>query len=203
MSEFEPTDAYLTLGDVGESELVVERSRFLGQALPVASESEAEAYVEQVRDAHYDARHVCYGLRVGRGGQRIDRSNDDGEPPRTGGFPIWQVLDGEDLTNCLCLVVRYFGGVELGTGGLTRAYRRAAREAVDEAGIVTRYPERTLSVSIPYDRFDEIEHFLETHDHARIEGTDYGAEVTVAIAVWTKHLEEFREQLGGRLGREV
>lgn len=203
MSDFDPTDAYLTLAGHGESELTVDRSQFLGEALPVGSEQEAEEYVEQVRDEHYDARHVCYGLRVGRGGQRIDRSNDDGEPPRTGGFPIWQVLDGEDLTNCLCLVVRYYGGVKLGTGGLTRAYRKAARGAVDDAGIVERFPEETFEVSIPYDRFDEIEHFLETHDHARIQGTDYGADVAVEIGVWTKHLESFREELGGKLGKEL
>lgn len=203
MADHEPTDPYNTLAGIGESELVVDRSRFLGEARPVSTEEEAEAYVEEVRSEHYDARHVCYGLRVGRGGQRIDRSNDDGEPPRTGGFPIWQVLDGEDVTNALCLVVRYYGGVKLGTGGLTRAYRSAAREAVDEAGIVERFPEQTLAVTIPYDRHGEVEHFLETHDHARTVDTDYGGEVTLEIAVWTEKVEAFREELEGVLNREL
>jgi len=203
MGDFEPTDPYNTLAGVGDSELVVERSRFLGEARPVSSEQQAEAYVEEVRSEHYDARHVCYGLRVGRGGQRIDRSNDDGEPPRTGGFPIWQVLDGEEVTDALCLVVRYHGGVKLGTGGLTRAYRSAAREAVDDAGIVERYPEDRIEVTIPYDRHGEIEHFLDTHEHARSIDTTYAVEVTLEIAVWTKKAEEFRAELGGMLNRDL
>ena len=203
MSEFDATDPYKTLAGVGESELVIERSRFLGEALPVDAEEEAEAYVEEVRSEHYDARHVCYGLRVGRGAQRIDRSNDDGEPPRTGGFPIWQVLDGEDVTDALCLVVRYYGGVKLGTGGLTRAYRSAAQEAIADAGIVERFPEETITVTIPYDRHGEVEHFLETYDHARAVDTEYAGEVTIEIAVWTKKMEEFRGKLGGLLNREI
>ena len=200
---FDPTDPYETLAGVGESELVVERSRFLGEALPVDSEEEAENYVEEVRSEHHDARHVCYGLRVGRGAQRIDRSNDDGEPPRTGGFPIWQVLDGEGVTNALCLVVRYYGGVKLGTGGLTRAYRQTAREAVDDAGIVTRYPEESLDVTLPYERHGEVEHFVETHEHARIVDTEYAGEVTMTIGVWTKIVDDFRGELGGMLGRDL
>ncbi|MFB6374410.1 MAG: YigZ family protein, partial [Bradymonadaceae bacterium] len=75
--------------------------------------------------------------------------------------------------------VRYYGGVELGTGGLTRAYRSTAREAIDEAGIVERYPEERIEVTIAYDRHGEVEHFLETHDHARMVETEYGGEVTL------------------------
>lgn len=193
----------MTLGGVGESELVVERSRFLGEALPVESEEEAEAYVEEVRSEHYDARHVCYGLRVGRGAQRIDRSNDDGEPPRTGGFPIWQVLDGEEVTDALCLVVRYYGGVKLGTGGLTRAYRTTAREAIEDAGIIEKYPEEIIDVTIPYDKHGEIEHFIESHAYTRTVDTDYGGEIELRIAVWKKQIEKFREQLGGMLNRDM
>lgn len=200
--DFDPDAPYRTLEGHGESELVVDRSRFLGEALPVESEEEAEAYVEAVRDEHYDARHVCYGLRVGRGGQRIDRSNDDGEPPRTGGFPIWQVLDGEDVTNALCLVVRYFGGVELGTGGLTRAYRETAREAIDEAGIVERHPERRLEIAVPYDRFDAVEHLVDSSEDARAVETEYTDEVTLTLAIHANAFDSFRERLGGTLQRD-
>jgi len=200
---FDPTDPYRTLEGVGTSELVVERSEFLGEARPVESEEEAEARVEEVRDEHYDARHVCYGLRVGRGAQRIDRSNDDGEPPRTGGFPIWQVLEGRDVTDALCLVVRYFGGVELGTGGLTRAYRDTARAAVDEAGVTEVYPETELQVRVPYEEFDRVEHLAESSDAARPLEATYTDEVEVTIAVRETDLEAFRDKLGGILRRDL
>lgn len=200
---FDPTDPYMTLGGIGTAELVVERSRFLGEARPVESEEEAEARVEEVRDEHYDARHVCYGLRVGRGAQRIDRSNDDGEPPRTGGFPIWQVLDGEDVTNALCLVVRYFGGVELGTGGLTRAYRDAARAAVEEAGIVEVVPEQILELTVGYARYDAVEHLVESSDCARILEAEFTDDVALEVAVHARELDAFRERLSGALNRDV
>ncbi len=199
--DFDPDDPYRTLASHGESELVVDRSRFLGEALPVESEEKAESYVEAVRDEHYDARHVCYGLRVGRGPQRIDRSNDDGEPPRTGGFPIWQVLDGENITHSLCLVVRYFGGVELGTGRLRRAYRETAREAIDEAGITTRHPERRLHLNVPYERLDEVEHLVDSSDCARTLDTEYTDDVALTLAIYSRDVEDFCERLGGTLQR--
>ncbi|MFB6265430.1 MAG: YigZ family protein [Bradymonadaceae bacterium] len=200
---FEPDEPYRTLAGPGESELVVDRSRFLGRARPVESEERAEAFVEELRSEHYDARHVCYGLRVGRGGQRIDRSNDDGEPPRTGGFPIWQVLDGEDVTNSICGVVRYFGGVELGTGGLTRAYRETAREAIDDAGITEHFPETNIELTIPYDRLDAVEHAAESSEMARIVETEYTDDVTMELAVRRRSKETFLDRLGEVLGREL
>lgn len=200
---FERTAPYETLESVGTSELVVERSEFLGEARPVQSEEEAEARVEEVRDEHYDARHVCYGLRVGRGGQRIDRSNDDGEPPRTGGFPIWQVLEGRGVTNALCLVVRYFGGVELGTGGLTRAYRDTARDAVEAAGRTEVYPETEIQVQVSYDVLDRVEHLVESTDMARPVGAEYTDDVELTIAVRQRDLDVFREKLGGILRRDL
>lgn len=200
---FDAADPYNTLGEVGTSELVVDRSEFLGEARPVESEAEAEARVEEVRDEHYDARHVCYGLRVGRGAQRIDRSNDDGEPPRTGGFPIWQVLDGRDVTDALCLVVRYYGGVELGTGGLTRAYREAAREAVDDAGVVEVYPETELQVTVPYEGLDQVEHLVESSDVSRAVDAEYTDDVELTIAVRRRDAESFRDKLGEILRRDL
>jgi uncharacterized YigZ family protein len=200
---FDPTDPYKTLAGFGESEQVIDRSRFIGEALPVETEEEAETYVEETKSEHYDARHVCYGLRVGRGAQRIDRSNDDGEPPRTGGFPIWQVMDGEEVTNALCLVIRYYGGVKLGTGGLRRAYRTTARQAIDEAGIVEVFPEELLEIEIGYDRFGELEHLVETRDHVRIDDKAFTDEVALTLAVHARRLEEFRGELRGLLNRKI
>ncbi len=194
--------SYRTLAGEGTSELKIEGSRFLGFARPVKSEGEAEEFVESLRTEHYDARHVCYGLRVGLGAQRIDRSNDDGEPPRTGGFPIWQVLSGEEIENSLVAVVRYFGGTKLGMGGLKRAYRDAAIAAIDAAGTRVHHPETTLQITIPYSMHDEFENVVDNLDAARIADRDYGADVDVHLAVWVSQFDDVRTRLGRLLNRD-
>jgi uncharacterized YigZ family protein len=195
------TSAYKTLCGEGTSERTIERSRFLGHASPVESEEEANAFVEALRDEHYDARHVCYGLRLGRGAQSIDRSNDDGEPPRTGGFPIWQVLDGEDITDAIAVVVRYYGGVKLGPGGLARAYRDTARDAIEAAGIVKRFPETRVVLQVPYQRHGEVEHFIDEDAGVRLIDEAFTDDVSLTLAVRLQDLDEVRDRLAGLLNR--
>ncbi len=195
--------SYRTLQGEGASERTVERSRFLGHAAPVETEEDANALVEQIRDEHYDARHVCYGLRLGRGAQSIDRSNDDGEPPRTGGFPIWQILDGEGITDAIAVVVRYFGGVKLGPGGLARAYRETAREAIEAAGVVERFPETQVVLAVPYQRHGEVEHFIDEHAGVRLIDESFTDEVTLTLAVRWQDIDEVRSKISGLLNREA
>jgi uncharacterized YigZ family protein len=196
------TSAYRTLAAEGRSEHVAQRSRFLGWALPATSLEDALAFVDALRTEHYDARHVCYGLRIGRGAQRIDRSNDDGEPARTGGFPLWQLLEGDDLVDSLIVVVRYYGGVKLGMGGLARAYREAGRLAVADAGIVVRHPETYFDLEIPYEMLGKLEHAIEERRGIRVQTTDYGAAVTLHLAAWSESLDDVRRLLGGLLNRD-
>ncbi len=190
-----------TLSGPGASEHVVDRSRFLGFARPVDSLDEALAFVADCRSEHHDARHVCYGLRVGHGAQRVDRSNDDGEPSRTGGFPLFQLLEGEELTNAIIAVVRYYGGVKLGTGGLSRAYRECGRLAMQDAGIVTIHPERVLRLTVAYDAVGSLRHWVENTDDVRIADTDYGAQVTFSLAVRAVAVDTVRAGLAELLQR--
>ncbi|MEO1266495.1 MAG: YigZ family protein [Myxococcota bacterium] len=201
MNDGDPSP-YRTLAHSGHAELVVERSRFLAHAHPIASLDEATTLVDSLRSTHYDARHVCYGLRLGRGAQGIDRSNDDGEPARTGGFPLWQLLDGEEVINATLIVVRYFGGVKLGMGGLARAYREAGRLALNEAGITTRHPETTFPLDIPYDQLAKLEHTLRSIASVRIVDTQYAVAVTLHLAVRTADLDAVRHQLATLLQRD-
>lgn len=193
---------YFTVAGFGQSEHIVERSRFIGRALPVSSEEEALAYVEEVKAEHYDARHVCYGFRIGRGAQTVDRCNDDGEPARTAGLPIWQVLEGRELTDALVVVIRYYGGVKLGTGGLARAYREGARIALDAAGVIERFPEERLTLSIPYTFHGKVEHFFDEFDAARTLDTDFAENVTLHLAVRCIALDELRQRLAALLQQE-
>ena len=195
------TTAYRTLAGSGESEHVVERSRFVGYANPVVELKEALELVALLRSEHYNARHVCYGLRIGRGAQGLDRSNDDGEPARTGGYPLWQILEGEDVINAVIIVVRYFGGVKLGMGGLARAYREAGRHALQDAKILTVHPEEEFPLEVPYDMLGKLKYVMEREEAIRVVGTEYAAGVTLHLAVRRAKIAEVRELLGGVLQR--
>lgn len=174
---------YKTLASPGQSETLVEKSRFLSHALPVCTEEEAQVFLEAARKKHYDARHICFGFRIGRGFQIIDRSNDDGEPARSAGLPIWQVIEGRELTDTLVYVIRYFGGIKLGMGGLARAYRDAARQALDDAQELEVFPEAMHTLEIPYSLHGKAEHLFEELPALRIINVAFGAEVTYSLGI--------------------
>lgn len=188
-------EPFYVVADFGEDEYIVERSRFIGRALPVASEEEALAYVEKVKEEHYDARHVCYGFRIGRGAQTVDRCNDDGEPARTAGLPIWQILEGREITDTLVVVIRYFGGIKLGMGGLARAYREAARRALDAAGVGERFPSVEVSLSVPYAMHGKVEHLLEQFEGVCEHGADFAADVTLHLSIYRRDLGTVTKRL--------
>ena len=192
-------DPYWTLATPAEYETVVERSRFIAHALPIRTLDKGQERVSELRRQHHDARHVCFGLRIGRGAQGLDRSNDDGEPSRTGGYPLWQLLDGAEITDAIIIVVRYFGGVKLGMGGLARAYRDAGRQAMELAKPEQRWPEVRRRLTIPYPQHDRVVHLLGQLDGVRIENTEYGVEPTLVLAVRKLAIEEVRTRLGGLL----
>lgn len=187
---------YNTLTTHATEELVIERSRFIAHALPIESVAEAESFIAALKKEHYDARHVCYGLRVGRGAQGVDRSNDDGEPARTGGYPLWQLLDGEEVIDALIAVVRYFGGIKLGMGGLARAYRDAGRAAMELAEVQTRHPEFIISLPLAYDMLDRANHLLRQLDGVRTIDTSYTDKVTLSLGVRKLDLTATRQRLG-------
>ena len=155
MPDSQSLKPYQSIEKAGENEIVISKSRFLGFCIPVSSETEAQEALSQIRKKHYDARHCCYAFRLHEGG--IVRSSDDGEPSGTAGAPILGVLSGAGVENTLCAVVRYFGGVLLGTGGLVRAYGRAASEALDKAEIVTIRVCERISVTVSYSSYNLLE----------------------------------------------
>ena len=139
------TEYFIPAGS-GESEFVEKRSRFLGHVRPVESEEEAKAFIAEMKKQYYDARHncSCYILQNG-----VERYSDDGEPQGTAGLPMLEVFRREGVTNLVCVVTRYFGGVLLGAGGLFRAYTKSAKDALDAAGVavVRRWVETELCCS--------------------------------------------------------
>ena len=140
-----------TLAKPGSGKLTERRSRFLAFAYPVRSREEIEARLAELKRRFHDARHIAYAWRL----SGEERADDAGEPAGSAGRPILQLLQGEGLEGVLVAVVRYFGGVKLGVGGLARAYRAAAKSALEAAGSVELVPEARLRVHVPLSRVGE------------------------------------------------
>ena len=170
------TEYYLPT-DYGQAEFTEKKSRFIGQVWPVSTEEEARARIDAVKKQYHDARHNCwcYLLRDG-----TLRYSDDGEPQGTAGQPMLEVFTREGITDAVCVVTRYFGGILLGTGGLARAYTKGAKDALIAAGVsVERLWDRIL-VACGYSLFERIR--LETEKAGGvIEDTDFGADVTLTV----------------------
>ena len=137
---------YIPTG-AGGSEYVEKRSQFLGHVRRVETEDEARAFIAEMKKKHYDARHNCWCYII-RGG--AERYSDDGEPQGTAGIPMLEVFRREEITNVVCVVTRYFGGILLGAGGLTRAYTKTAKMALDAAGIARRCVWDCVDISCSY-----------------------------------------------------
>lgn len=152
----EQKDEFLTITDTpAEGFYTEKRSKFLAFAFHVTSEEEVKQYVAEFRKKYYDARHVCWAYMLGA--DRTDfRANDDGEPSSTAGKPILGQINKNELTDILIIVVRYYGGVNLGTSGLIVAYRTAAAEAIANAEIVSQFVEEEVVFDFPYIMMNDV-----------------------------------------------
>ena len=173
-------EAYRTAAGEGIEELTIKRSRFIGRCYPVREEAAALEILQNLRREYWDATHNCFAYCIGPRGA-CARYSDDGEPGGTAGLPIMNILKARALTDILVVVTRYFGGILLGAGGLTRAYSRAAALAVDRAGMVEVCPALRYELRLPYDRYGALEALLRAT--SSIEETEFGADVRVLTLV--------------------
>lgn len=142
-------DTYKTISGIAEGVFTEQRSKFLAYAVPVSTPEQVKEVVDGYRKQYYDARHVCWAYVLGADRQTF-RANDDGEPSSTAGKPILGVINSNELTDILIVVIRYFGGVKLGTGGLIVAYRAAAAEAVAAAEIIAKTVDEEFEIAFEY-----------------------------------------------------
>lgn len=150
-----PEDVYKTIEIAGEGTYSEKRSKFLAFALPVTTLDEVKEQVEAFQKKYYDARHVCYAYRLGERGDQ-ERANDNGEPSGTAGKPILGQIHSRELTNVLVVVVRYFGGIKLGTSGLIVAYRLAAADALDATDHVEKTINGEITLRFSYPLLNEV-----------------------------------------------
>lgn len=187
-------DTYTTLKSSSESQLTEKRSRFLAFAIHVGTEEEAKSVVASYKKKYYDARHVCYAYVIGNKGETT-RANDDGEPSGTAGRPILGQIQSRQLTYTVGIVVRYFGGVKLGTGPLGVAYKTAIGEALDLADKEEKIITTSFKVSVPYTEADVAMRFIRDIG-ATIQNRDYDESGTIlTIDVRMDDEQTLREKL--------
>lgn len=157
MVEENKAEKFFTIDKIyGPEEIKEKGSRFLAYLFPVSTVEEIDLIIVDLRKKYYDASHVCFAYRLKQGNEEYFRSSDDGEPSGTAGIPIYNEIKSRDYLNVLAVVIRYFGGTKLGTGGLARTYAAAARNVVEKAATITIYIKKEVSLNFPYDFTGEI-----------------------------------------------
>lgn len=173
-------ESYRTIQGEAQAEYEEKKSRFIGQVAHVETEEEAVAFLNGVRAAHPQARHNVYAYEL-RAGNRV-RYSDDGEPARTSGLPTLEVIQHAGLKDVICVTTRYFGGTLLGTGGLVRAYTKAAQDAFTAAQVVTFAECVDLTISVDYPLYDQLNHWL-GEQGIQVLDTDFAGDVAVEVRV--------------------
>lgn len=173
-------EPYKTIEGTANAEYEEKKSRFIGQVAHVESEEEAVAFLNGVRAANPQARHNVYAYEL-RAGNRV-RYSDDGEPARTSGMPTLEVIQHAGLKDVICVTTRYFGGTLLGTGGLVRAYTKAAQDAFAAARVVTFAECVDLTISVDYPLYDQLSHWL-SEQGIQVLATDFAGDVAVEARV--------------------
>jgi len=188
---------YRTLAGTAEERLVEKKSIFIANAAPVADEAEAQLFLSEVKARYPDAKHHVYAYVCGDHNE-FQRFSDAGEPAGTGGRPVLDVLHGQSLSRAVIVVSRYFGGILLGTGGLSRAYGKAAGMAVAAAGLVRMVPCREVHFIVDYLHYGKTQNYLETQAITVVQ-TDFTETVSVCCRVVAEklpHLTEFLREIG-------
>ena len=187
-------ESYVTVGKSAADEVVIQKSRFIGYVCPCEAEEEAQKFIQSLREKHRDARHHCYAYIIGQN-SGIMRYSDDGEPGGTAGMPMMDVLKKEGIVNCCVVVVRYFGGVLLGTGGLVRAYTQGCKIALEAAGVVTMELSETVRCRVSYPVWNQLQYTL-SRTNLRVEHVVYRESVEFSLCARKRDVENVMHSVG-------
>lgn len=184
---------YLTLKSLGNSEIVISKSRFIANCKRVESEQEAMEFIQFIKKEHNSATHNCSAYLIGEHDQ-IQKANDDGEPSFTAGVPILEVLKKQKLQDVVVVITRYFGGIKLGAGGLVRAYGKATTSGIDAAGVVERRVHHLMKVVVEYGWLGKLENEIRNSSYL-IQNINYADHVEFYVFVSEEAEENFTEWL--------
>ncbi|MDD3400635.1 MAG: YigZ family protein [Eubacteriales bacterium] len=191
---------YKTVSDQSEIEIVISKSRFIGRCYPCSSEDDAISIIDSIRKKHWDASHNCFAYSIGSRGERA-RFSDDGEPSGTAGAPMMEAIRNLGVTNVLCVVTRYFGGILLGTGGLVRAYGRCCADTVRNANIVNMIEHEEYAFIMPYPMWAKLSDMFAYY--GTIQETDFSDVVKVKVWIPAFTSEMFLHEVSERTDAKV
>lgn len=192
---------YLTIGKTGQHELIIKKSKFICSLARTETVEEAQEFIEQVSKKYHDATHNTYAYTLGLNDNQV-KASDNGEPSGTAGIPELKVLQLMKLKNVTAVVTRYFGGIKLGAGGLIRAYSNSVTEAAQNIGVVKCVMQQLIQFSIPYNRIDEINHYLE-ENRISIASQEYTTNVTIQIYLDLDQIQKVEDSLINLLSGKV
>jgi uncharacterized YigZ family protein len=182
---------YKTVKGYGESEIVIQKSRFITYISRAESEQEALAFIDDIKSKHKSANHNCSAYMIGTH-DNIQKANDDGEPSGTAGVPMLEVLKKQGLKDTVVVVTRYFGGIKLGGGGLIRAYGKATTEGIQAAQVVQRKLHHLMKVSVDYTWLGKLENEVRGSEYP-LDRIEYGESVEIYIFTPAKEENTFRD----------
>lgn len=186
-------DSFKTIAFIAEGTYSEKRSKFLAFAIPVTTVDEVKQYVAEYQKRYYDARHACYAYMLGA--ERTEfRANDNGEPSGTAGKPILGQINSYGLTNILIIVVRYFGGIKLGTSGLIVAYRQAAIEALEQATIIERTVDDDITFAFEFPMMNAVMKVVKDMN-PQIISQGYDTDCTMTLRIRRGLMPQLRERL--------
>jgi uncharacterized YigZ family protein len=180
---------YKTIKNEARVEQTIKKSKFIGIARHIEDDAEAEATHENILKEFKKATHVVYAYRLGPLNEKF-YFTDNGEPSGSAGKPVYSAITGEEIFNCIVLVVRYFGGIKLGVGGLIRAYHSTAKAAIQQAGIIEVPTMKNLSLEFPYEETRLVMYYIHEFN-AKILKNDYGKTVNMALQIEEDKAKEF------------
>lgn len=189
----EPDDVYKTISGIAEGVYTEKRSKFIAIAIPVRTVEEVKTHLAAYRKKYYDARHLCYAYLLGPDRKEF-RVNDNGEPSGTAGKPILGQIHSHELTDLLILVVRYFGGIKLGTGGLTMAYKLAAAEAIAAADIVEKTVDEEVTAQFEYPFMNDVMRIVK-EEEPTVVSLDYETNCRLTLRIRRSAMPRLRERL--------
>ena len=196
------SDQYKTLTKPSKEVLFKDKgSKFFGYAFPVKSEDDIENALHQLQKKHNKARHFCYAWQLGKSYEHF-KANDDGEPNNSAGMPIYGQLQSFEMTNCLIVVVRYFGGTKLGVGGLISAYKTTAKMTLEATKIITKTIDSQIEVTCSYDLMNEVMRLVKTHN-LNIDKQDLKINCKFIISIRQKDFKNIKSQFESVYGLEV
>lgn len=186
-------DSYKTIKQLAEGTYTEKRSKFLAFAMPVSSVDEVKQYVTEYSKKYYDARHCCYAYMLGH--ERLEfRANDNGEPSGTAGKPILGQINSNELTNILIIVVRYFGGIKLGTSGLIVAYKAAAAEAIANAEIIEKTVDEDVDFAFEYPFMNDVMRIVK-EEEPQIVKQGYDMDCTMTLRIRKDSMPKLKARL--------